>query len=93
MGLIGECYMEISEKLNRIVNGYMRMQYSIAIKEFAVVKRIVYSGKKVSRENRELNISFINSVKALRQSYYFAPKGINRSYDIITHTKPNPPIA
>lgn len=85
--------MEISEKLTGIVNGYMRMQYSIAIKQLAVVKKIVNTSKKLSRADRELNISLINSVKELRQSYYYAPREINKSYDIITHTKPNPPIA
>lgn len=85
--------MDVSEKLNNIVDGYMRMQYSIAIKQLAIVKKIINTSKKVSRADRELNTSLINSVKELRQSYYYAPREINRSYDIVTHTKPNPPIA
>lgn len=79
--------MEISEKLTKIVNGYMRMQYGIALKQLATATNIIDERRKFA--GTESEISLLTHSNVMRQC---APSE-TKTYDILSDTKPNPPIA
>lgn len=79
--------MEISEKLNRIVNGYMRMQYGIMLRQLATTTRIVNERRKTTGIDSEISL-FARS-NLIGQC---APRE-TKAYDVLSDTKPNPPIA
>lgn len=81
--------MEISEKLTKIVNGYMRTQYGIALRQLATTTKIINERRKSS----ENDISLFVFSNALRHGELHTMRETGRGYDILSDTKPNPPTA
>lgn len=81
--------MEISEKLTKIVNGYMRMQYGIMLRTLATTTRIVNERRKSGCAVIESEISLFTCSNLLGKCVSCETK----SYDVLSDTKPNPPIA
>lgn len=85
--------MEISEKLTKIVNGYMRMQYGIALSQLATTTKIVNERRKSSHAESDNKISLFAYSNSIGQGELDTLRESGKNYDVLSDTKPNPPIA
>lgn len=83
--------MELSDKLIKIVSGYNRVQYGIALRQLATLTKIVNERRKLNHVEKESDSSMLAAFCAIRQGESQPFRDID--YEILDDKKPNPPIA
>lgn len=83
--------MELTDKLIKIVSGYNRVQYGIALRQLATMTNIINERRKINSTGKVIDNSMLTTFCAIRQGEPHTVKEID--YEILNDRKPNPPIA
>lgn len=83
--------MELSDKLIKIVSGYNRVQYGIALRQLATLTKIVNERRKLNHVEKENDSSMLAAFCTIKQRESHSLRDID--YEILDDKKPNPPIA